>query len=128
MFIAKAYALNDGGDVVTCWLAENQRRHKVIARLDAYMIHLLQQPREGWTRPQFDTLRDGVGEVRFKVQGILYRPIGFFGPNRNDFTFLFFATKRKDFEPLDAIDIAVARKEHIERGMVRTVDINRWNP
>jgi len=126
MFIAKAYALDDGGDVVSCWYAEYGRWPKITARLDLLMIHLLQQHKDGWTRPHYDTLRDGIGEIRFKVKGILYRPLGFFGPNRNDFTFLFFATKRDDFEPPDAIDIAVARKALIENGSVRTVEINRW--
>lgn len=125
-FAAKAYALDDGGDVVSSWYAHYGRWPKITVRLDLLMIHLLQQPRDNWTRPYYDTLRDGVGEIRFKVKGILHRPIGFFGPRRNDFTFLFFATKRDEFEPRDAIDIAVMRKAQIENGAARIVEVKRW--
>lgn len=128
MIIAKAYALHDGGDVVSSWYAQYGRWPKITTKLDLKMIHLLQQNRDGWTRPHYDTLRDGVGEIRFKAKGILYRPLGYFGPNRNDFTFLLFVTKRDEFDPPNAIDIAVERRIQIEQSRAGTVEINRWKP
>jgi len=125
-FTIKAYVLNDGGDVVTSWVGRYGQQPKVMARMDALMIHLRQQPKDGWIRPYYDTLSDGIGEVRFKVMNILHRPLGFFGPDRNDFTFLFFATKKAKFDPPNAIDTAVSRKAEIENGSAGVIRITRW--
>jgi hypothetical protein len=127
LFRANAYVLDDGGDVVSSWYAEHERWPKITVRLDLLMTHLLQQPRDNWIRPHYDTLRDGVGEIRFKVNRIQHRPIGFFGPERNDFTFLLFATKSAEFYPRNAIDVAVALKTRVENGTARTVRIVRWD-
>ena len=128
MFRLNAYTLN-GGDVVSAWYAKQTGKAgaKRKAKLDAIMLHLRQQPRELWIRGYYDTLRDGIGEVRFKLNGINYRPLGYFGPGRYDFTFLFFATKTNEFDPLRAIDIAVSRRGEIQNGSVRVKEIKRWD-
>jgi hypothetical protein len=116
----------DGGDVVARWYELMVGRPKVRAKFDARMTYLRQQPREGWVREPYDTLRDGVGEVRFKAEGMWYRPIGFFGPGRNEFTFLIFATKTSEFDPVNAIDMAVERKGIVELEPQRAVRVTRW--
>ena len=128
MISLRSLQFDDGADVVTIWYENHQNLPGVRARLDAIMFHLRCENREGWTRPYYDTLRDGVGEVRFKVNGINYRALGFFGPNRNDFTFLLFATKTDRFDPVNAIDIAVERRlQVIDKPELSTVVKGRWN-
>jgi hypothetical protein len=112
MIVLKAF-MDGETDVVSSW--KSQQCAKVRAAIAARMTYLRQQNREGWTRPHYDGLRDGIGEVRFKVERVNYRALGFFGPGRNEFTFCFFATKTDDFDPRNAIDIAVARKQLVEQ-------------
>jgi len=118
MIVLKAF-MDGGTDVVSLW--NSQQRAKVRAALAVKMTYLRQQNREGWIRPHYDGLRDGVGEVRFKVERINYRALGFFGPERNEFTFCFFATKTDEFDPRNAIDIAVERKILVERDALKHV-------
>ncbi len=81
----------------------------VVARLE----YLRQQPREAWKRPYFDLLSgecSGLGEVRLKIQKIQYRPIGFFGPNRLEFTMLHVALEKDGkFEPKNVCKTAKQR-------------------
>jgi hypothetical protein len=37
-------------------------------------------PAVRWGRPDYDYLRDGIGEIRFKKEGKQWRPLGFFAP------------------------------------------------
>lgn len=108
------------------WYAEMESRPKARAKLDMRMTYLRHQPREKWVREPYDTLRDGIGEVRFKAGAVWYRPLGFFGPGRNEFTFLLFATKTNALRPPNAIDIAVARRNVVVKSPTRGVVINRW--
>jgi hypothetical protein len=126
MIVLKAFLLDDGEDIVTRWYGRYERRPKVRAALDARMTYLRQQNRDGWVREPYDTLRDGVGEVRFKAETVCHRPLGFFGPGRNEFTFLFFATKTNVFDPPNAIDIAVERKDLVIIQPNRAMKLVRW--
>lgn len=124
MILLRAFTDDDGLDAVCKW--QSQVGPKVRAGLAAKMVYLRQQNREGWIRPHYDSLRDGIGEVRFKVERINYRALGFFGPGRNEFTFCFFATKTNSFDPRNAIDTAVARKALVERSPIRAVKLSMW--
>jgi hypothetical protein len=128
MIVLKSFRLDDcgAGDVVTRWYAQYDDRPKVRAKLDSRMTYLRQQNREGWIREPYDTLRDDIGEVRFKADQMWYRPLGYFGPGRNEFTFLFFATKTDEFDPPNAIDIAVERKLVVENNPKRAIRLRRW--
>ena len=126
MILLKSFRADDGIDVVARWYAEMERRPKARAKLDTRMRYLRQQPREGWVREPYDTLRDGIGEVRFKAGAVWYRPLGFFGPGRNEFTFLLFATKTDEFIPSNAIDLAVERKLVVMRSPSHAVMVDRW--
>lgn len=128
MIKLRAFVLDDGLDVVSHWYALFDAQPKVRARLDNIMLHLRQQNREGWRREYYDTLRDGVGEVRFKIFDVNYRPLGSFVPGKEEFTFTYFATKNGDFNPPNAIDIAVARRKLIEKYPNRSrYVVGRWN-
>ncbi|MGE3993597.1 type II toxin-antitoxin system RelE/ParE family toxin [Pseudorhodoplanes sp.] len=114
----------NGQDVVSAWYAAASSAER--ASLDARMVYLRLQTRESWTRPSYDTLRDGVGEVRFKARRINHRALGFFGPERNHFCFLIFATKTNVFDPRNAIETAVDRRAHIESGAASYVIVRKW--
>ena len=123
-------SFDDCPHVVDVWYAEHERDEDIRAELDALMVYLRQQPREGWIRPRYDILKDadGVGEVRFKVRRIHYRPLGYFGPGRNEFTFLVFATKTNKYDPKNAIDIAKTRRNIVQEYPTRSVIIKgRWD-
>lgn len=128
MILLRAFQPDVGNDVVSSWYDDYQNLPVVRARLDVLMIHLREQARDGWVRPYFDTLRDGVGEVRFKANNVNHRPLGFFGPDRNEFTFLYFATKTNRFSPANAIDIAADRRLDAIKDPQLSVPIRgRWN-
>ncbi len=127
-----AYCLDDGIDVVSAWYAYHAGDARLRAKLDARMTYLRQQPREGWKREPYETLSDGIGEVRFEWKNIQYRPLGFFGyPQRYDFTFLSFATKKDgrrgtNWEPSNAFALAMQRMEDLKRGMAQSIVVHRW--
>lgn len=120
-----AFVPDQGVDVLSEWFHTAGNMEK--AKLDSRMLHLRQQRREKWTRPFYDTLRDGVGEVRFKANRIQHRALGFFGPDQNEFTFLILATKTNRFNPPNAIDIAVERRKLILSGNAARHVITRWD-
>lgn len=92
------------------------------------MIHLRQQPRDNWVRDLYDILRgaEGVGEVRFKARRIHHRGLGYFGPGRNEFTFLTFATKADHWDPRNAIEMAVDRKHMVETNPDMAIKLKKW--
>jgi len=69
----------------------------VQATLRTRLEYLCQQPKERWRPPYFRDLKGackGLGELRFKVRNVQYRPIGFFGPQAKEFTFLIGAIEK----------------------------------
>lgn len=90
------------------------------AAFDTLLEFLAQRSRSEWTRPDFDLLsgkHSGLGEIRFKANKVAHRPLGYFGPNRAEFTFLLGATKKgKNYDPRDALDTAVKRMKEIKSG------------
>lgn len=129
MILLRALSFDDAPHVVDAWYIEHARDDDVRVELDVLMIYLRQQRREGWTRPRYDILRnaDGVGALHFKVNRINYRPLGYFGPSRNEFTFLIFATKTNKYDPRNAIEQAVARRQSVEANPSRAVVVRRWD-
>jgi hypothetical protein len=86
----------------------------VQAAFDIVLEYLAQRERHEWVRPEFDQLagryRD-LGELRFKVGNVQYRPLGFFGPARADFTLLVGASKKGSaYDPRDAVETARRRR------------------
>jgi hypothetical protein len=129
--LLRAYLLDDNADVISVWYDQYAGQPKVRAKLDMRMLHLRprrRDERDGWNRPYYDTLERGVGEVRFEIGNIQYRPIGFFGPAREEFTFLLFAIEQSDrLQPRNAIDEAVRRRGVVQSDPSRSVLIKgRW--
>lgn len=61
--------------------------------------YLENQDKQGWRRPHAAKLSKQKGfrdfyEIRFKADNVQQRPIGYFGPNADDFTILLWATEK----------------------------------
>lgn len=103
-------------NVIVEWVAEVEppkKRNKMIARWDANLEHLQNLEQPLWPRDWFTGLNGfpGIFEMKFTVQNTQWRPLGFFGPNRYEFTFLIGAIERNDrFIPTDAPASALRRK------------------
>jgi hypothetical protein len=115
LWIIRTYVHARGTDAVEEWgLAPSAH-----AVLDTALEFLAVRPREQWLRPEFDALhREGKGlcEIRFKHGNRQYRPLGFFGPGRNEFTIVIGATKKGSrWDPVNAIETAQKRRAEIMR-------------
>jgi hypothetical protein len=110
------------------WYALHSADDAVRSALDARMVFLRQQPRDYWTRPRYDLLKGagGIGEVRFKVDRIQHRALGYFGPRRMEFTFLEMCTKTDGNSLRKAIKSAKERKQEIDKDPNLSVLVNRW--
>lgn len=76
-----------------------------------------------WTMPYCRQLDYGISEIRFKSRKVQQRPLGYFGPERKDFTFLYPATEKDDqFVPKDAIERARDRSKIVEKDPRRAND------
>ena len=105
--------LSDGGrDVIRDWYDE--QTSEVQAEFDVALSYLREQPPAQWVRPSFGTLTGecaGLGEIRFKANKVQHRPIGFFGPERMQFTLLLCAIEKgRKFIPKNTCDTAQKRK------------------
>lgn len=117
---ARCYRDDQGRDVIDAWY--QQQPEPLQAKFDARIRHLLQQPRDKWTRPHFDGLRGncrGLGEIRFEFKNVQYRPLGFFSDQ--DFVLLLVATKKGGtFDPRNACELGLRRMQLVEQ------DKRRW--
>jgi hypothetical protein len=104
-----------GKDDAAQWYASlsEENRAKVHRRLS----QLRQWPIQGWKHPYFHALHGecaGLGEMRIKLDRVQWRPIGFFGPARSEFTILLIAKEKGGrFAPRDACSIAQKRKVEV---------------
>ena len=83
------------------------------AKFDTMLEHLRDTPHGQWPTNWFLPLTgyDGIYEIRFRVRNRLQRPLGCYGPERHDFTFLIPAREHGDrFEPINAPELAQERK------------------
>jgi hypothetical protein len=80
---------------------------------------LAQLPRSEWHDVYFKNLSgscDGLSEIRFKVDGVQQRPLGFHITG-HEFVILFWATEKGNkFVPLSACEKALTRKQEILTG------------
>ena len=110
----RCYVGSSGRDMIAVWY--RRQPAAVQAAFDTLLEYLVQRERHEWVRPEFDQLggryRD-LGELRFKVGNVQYRPLGFFGPARGEFTILAGASKKGSvYDPRDALE--TARKRRLE--------------
>ena len=83
-------------------------------------------------RPYFEALTgtNGIWELIIKFEGIMYRPLGFQGPNPGEFTFLLGATKtgRKPtrWDPANAPELAQRRMDAVKTNR-KLIDAYRFD-
>jgi hypothetical protein len=90
---------------------------------------LRDQDREAWTRPAgFDMLSgkySKLGKLRFKASNAQHRPLGFFGPRPNEFTFVAWATERDGkFDPPGIRDTALERMDAVREGRAEAYEFD----
>jgi hypothetical protein len=102
------------------------REQTVEARMEFHAtIRLLRDRalRGDWCRPEFDMLggkHREIGKLRFKANSVQHRPLGFFGPWKNTFTLLTWATERDwKFSPPGVCDRALDRMKLVIEDTVR---------
>jgi hypothetical protein len=119
------YVSEDGTDEIRTWYEAQSKRlqQKFLDR----MLALRGLPPEEWTLPLFRWLRgdgQGLGEIRFKSDGVQQRPLGFRGPEADLFTLLYPAREKKDrFMPKNAIAIAQGLRKQVESNKERSNDL-----
>ena len=91
--------------------------NKVQAAFDTRLRHLQQARPHEWAYPYAKKLKgpcEGLVEIRFAVDNVQYRPLGFYGPDLREFTILLCAEERgNQFRPRDACVIALRRKNEV---------------
>lgn len=116
----KKYISSSGQDPIGDWYQELPP--KAAARFDVILGFLRDNPNTQWPSEWFSPLTGytGIFEIRFNVNNVLYRPLGYFGPTAKVYTLLVPAREQGDkFVPKNAPILAVERKRLIERGEVR---------
>lgn len=102
----------------------------VRAEFRAVLNGLSAQPRiEDWNRPNgFDRLGGRyreLGKLKFKVQNVQHRPLGFLGPFQMTFTLLIWATERDGkFDPPDVRETALKRMKLVVANPERCHECN----
>jgi hypothetical protein len=115
MWTFKGYVDDTDTNVFDAWYEDLPT--KAQAKLDWILKLFEPRPNNEWISKYFKKLKgyENLYEVRFEIQGIVYRPLGSFAPFRKDFTFTIGTTKkRKDvLIPIDAENIALRRLDLI---------------
>jgi hypothetical protein len=111
----RCYISHTGRDMIEDWYV---RQHKdVQVAFDVALEYLAQRGRNDWRRPEFDLLSGKlreIGEIRFKVDK-QYRILGFFGPNKSDFTLLVGSSKKgRNYDPRNALETALDRMAQVK--------------
>jgi len=123
LFCIKKYIEPDKSSDLEVWYNELDDAGKAV--FAARMEYLTAQKAENWNMPYFRQLDHGISEIRFKCKKVQQRPLGYFGPNRGEYTFLFPAKEKGDkFIPTDAITRARERKHIVGETPERS---NVWN-
>ncbi len=117
----KDYVSPAGVNDVKGWYAALSKKGR--ARLDAILEHL--EASQSWGGQEFKRLSggkyQGLGEVRFKDEGIPHRLIGMNGPGKGEYTFLIGCSHKDDrYDPPSALDTAVDRRKLLEAGRATT--------
>jgi hypothetical protein len=116
LWIFKCYCSEAGRDLIDPWYLDLPV--KAQAKLDKLLEHFRDNPHHKWGGNYLQPLvgYEGIFEIKFQMLNVVYRPLGYFGPERRDFTFLIGAREQGDaFVPVDAPDRAVERRETVRR-------------
>ncbi len=98
----------------------------VLIHLRVALRYLRTTERRDWQRPEAARLKTKVEiyEIRFKAAKKQFRPLGFFGPVKGQFTIVVWATKKQDiYKPFDAINTAAERYGHVLAGQATTLPL-----
>ena len=102
---------------VTDWY-EKELELEAQEEFDGTLTILAATPRADWDRPPFSPLANGICEIRFFANGKQYRPLGWDGPEKNQFTILVGAYKKaRTWKPPDARKIAEKRRTEVLNGI-----------
>lgn len=125
LWMFRTYVSPQGEEEVARWYAGQS--FKVQAAFDKRLQALSQMAPQEWHEPYTKQLVgpcDGLVEIRFFADRVQHRPLGFYGPNRMEFTITFMAREIGDqLEPKDACEKALARKNEVLHDPVRTTRI-----
>lgn len=116
----KCFLSQSGEDLFDAWYQAQSDAAQ--AKLDVIVAHFRDKPHTKWGGNYFYPLTgySGIFEIKFRVANVVYRPLGCFGPDRMDFTFLIGAREQGDeFLPQNAPDIAVKRMAIIQADRTR---------
>ena len=119
---------DSGNNVIVEWINAihpNKKRIKVIARWDGMLEHLQNLENSDWPTGWFTELAgySGILEMKFTVQNIEWRPLGYFGPHRHEFTFLIGAIEKNNrFVPADAPSTAANRRHIVDAQPQRAIN------
>ncbi|SRR6266446_4080297 len=114
-----------GVDLFDIWY--NELSDQGQAKLDVIVEHFRDKPHTKWGGNYFFPLTgySGIFEIKFRDANVVYRPLGCFGPDRRDFTFLIGAREQGDeFLPPNAPVIAMQRMEIIKAVRTRAHECN----
>lgn len=98
----------------------------VIQAFKVRIRYLANTPKSDWKKPHALKLQGvtDIYEVRFKANGVQFRPFGYFGPGAKEFTILVWATHKQDiYDPNDAIKTADTRRKDVQAGRARCVPL-----
>lgn len=113
--------VNKYNDVVV-WIETLPPRAR--ARMDVIIGYL--EAEKDWTQtPYFSPLKIyvGISELKIKIRGEQYRPLGCRGLGRNEYTILIGAMEKGNrFVPLNAPELAVERRKDLFAGRGNTLD------
>ena len=111
----KGFKFANGEELIRDWYRDVDS--KVKAAFDVRTEYLAQRKPQDWQFPYYRALHvecAGLGEIRFKVNNVQHRPIGFFS-GKDEFTILFFATEKGEtFAPKSACKTAQERKKLVK--------------
>ena len=112
LWVFKCFLSQTGQDLFDPWYRDLSEKGQ--AKLDVILEHFRDKPQTQWGGNYFFPLSgySGIFEIKFRVANVVYRPLGCFGPDRMDFTFLIGAREQGDtFVPVNAPDLAFDRMQ-----------------
>ena|SRR5207253_3202500 len=115
LWTLKSFVLPDRRLLVSAWYEAQDE--KVQAAFETTLKFLSNQPPAVWERPRVGKLRKeckGFYEIRFEVNNVQHRPIGYYS-GRLEFTIIAFAVEKGGkFDPLNICVTAKNRKAIID--------------
>ncbi len=110
------FVTEEGERVIQAWLNEMNpsTREKVEAAIDNTVRYLEveRNPRRPYTGALTGKDAEGLYEIRFKINGVQYRPLFFYGPESREFTLLAGAVEKGgEFKPKSVLFVAQRRRQ-----------------